>query len=300
MSPISLSSVSTQILQAPKPPPNHLHGFDSPVHMPSLQPSIPPLSQRKSNNVRILSAVARRRNPYLVCELDYLRALLGSPDAISKRLKGPKGRRVSWIRVLTALALLTGHKRRNINGTRSRWGRTPDKQVSLEQAQRLLGDVLTRLDETPDVEEGEDDPPEDRDEFLDDEELNNPPESPGVPTSVLAFDPDSSIYPIDPVTAAQLIQSGTIKQAFAQVIDAPLDAPIMVPAAPPTLSARKTKHTASASTHEPQLFDWSDAECCLGLLNCPVTKMRCEYCGDPVNSNVRSYHKRCKKDFCVY
>ena len=319
MSPISQSSVSTQILL-----PNRSKAavFYSPVHPPSFMSRLTTIdttidattdatTTKKNTNVRILSRLARRRNPHLVCEVDYLRALLGSPDAISNRFKGPTGKRVSWKRVLTALSLLTGHKRRNINGTRSRWGRTPDKKVSLEQAQGLLGDVLTHLDDTPDVEEGEEDDLKDdlKDDLNDSESVIEPVEQEDVfldeedapASNPSTFDADLSIYPIDAVTAAQLVQSGAVKQAFAYPIEvAPRAAPIAAPIAPRTATSISVTTLDASKASAPRLFDWNDADCCLGLVNCPVTKMRCDYCGETVNSTTRSYHKRCKKDFSVY
>jgi len=327
MSPLSQSSVSTQIVHKVRGEALNNAAFYSPVRAPSLlAPFSPNLSTGKKNtNVRILSAVARRRNPYLVCEVDYLRALLGSPDAISKRFKGPTGKRVSWKRVLTALSLLTGHTHRNINGTRSRWGRTKEKEVSLEHAKRLLGDVLTNLDDTPDVEEGVDDEDNledvadaednEQDEFQDEVHAADPVDT--AASKAASFEADLSIYPIDPVTAAQLVQSGAVKQAFAYPVDWPtpsaapmratattgattgatVGATITATITTPLTTARVTPEKRS---HAPRLFDWSNADCCLGLVNCPVTKMRCDYCGETVNSTTRSYHKRCKKDFCVY
>ena len=319
------------------------------------------VAPKPDKNVRILSATARRENPNLVCESDYLRALLGSPDAISKRFyKGAKGTRISWNRVLTALALLTGHTQRNVHATRSRWGRTTNKQVTLAYAQGLIGNLLDHLDQTADIQSAEDaeqaqngafddfDDFDDFDEFDDEDSLAQPepsaaddaskrPSRPSMP-SVSLHETELDIYPIDPVRAAQLVQSGVVKQAFAQplyqVASIPSIKPVQpnqptqptqpgpplphlnascsakTPIAPLARKARKERkrsvdqsrsdNAGSADNLEPKLFDWNEPECCLALIGCGVTKMRCDYCGQQVNSTERSYHKRCKKDFSVY
>ena len=373
----SVDTQNTQIVASRQVP----HGFASPIALPFASPSnqsqVSQLSTA-SKKVRVLSSAARRANPALVCESDYLRALLGGPPDITKRFHlGGSGERIAWKRVVRALALLTGHSFRNVASTRSRWNRIEEKTIADGEATRLVGHILHYFDNprnhalnTPNTPITPITPitpystkthaaalDEDLDDDSDDDFADTLKESTTAPSSSFSA-PKEALFasnvepiPIDAVSASVMVQNGTLVQGYAHPIgvvtapplspqvptfvpptDSPTDSPtnsptnsIIAPEAandiekpaeasqdklPKQKRPRDDKAQAPKSykkrpkmpkkAEDPAVFDWNRPECGLGLIGCPVTNRRCDYCGEDVNSTERSYHKRCKEDFCVY
>lgn len=113
------------------------------------------------------------------------------------------------------------------------------------------------------------------------------------------FNAELPLVPIESQTASELINSGLVKCAMAQVIPQPMYAE-----AEPRVKRQRSNNQAASSEDkqrfkraEPKLFDWNNPECCFGLLGCAVTNLRCDYCGEEVNSTEKSFHKRCKLEF---
>jgi len=372
----SVNTQNTQIVASRQVP----HGFASPIAFPFASPSnqsqVSQLSTA-SKKVRVLSSAARRANPALVCESDYLRALLGGPPDITKRFHlGGSGERIAWKRVVRALALLTGHSSRNVASTRSRWGRIEEKTIADGEATRLVGHILHYFDMPRDHQNRDSTTPTtscgaethavasvaELDEDSDDdfavplkESTTAPTSSSSAPKEVL-FASNIEPIPIDAVSASLMVQNGTLVQGYAHPIGVvtapplstqlptfvpPTNLPTDSPTDSPTNSPTNSTITAEAANNaeeqpiepsqdklpkqkrprddkaqapksykkrpkmpkqaeHPALFDWNRPECGLGLIGCPVTNRRCDYCGEDVNSTERSYHKRCKEDFCVY
>jgi len=358
----SYRSVDTQLVNLRQV----THGFASPIAFPFASPSnqsqISQVSQvsTASKKVRVLSSAARRANPALVCESDYLRALLGGPPDITKRFHlGGSGERIAWKKVVRALTLLRGPSSRNVASTRSRWGRIEEKAIAEDEAIRLAGHILQYFDLPRDHQDRDSTTPcdtethivdtttlvADLDEDSDDDFAEPFKESTTGPATsfptrkAVLFTSNAEPIPIDAISASKMVQNGTLVQGYAHPIGVaratPLSTqftafvpPIIQSTNSPTNSTitpeaeafqdklpkqkrpRDNKAQAPKSykkrpkmpkqAEDPAVFDWNRPECGLGLIGCPVTNRRCDYCGEDVNSTERSYHKRCKEDFCVY